>query len=91
VETEVAVEGRCIGIDRVHDDGTRSKLSPATHAAPERIDQQITAEARSTFGAVERKPRKQHDGNRIRHASPKPTWRVRVGNGAHRERVVAND
>ncbi len=90
-EAEVAVEAFSIRIDRVDDRRPCSELSPAAHAAPERVDEKCTTQSRTPFAAVEGEPRKQHHGDRIRHPPPKTSRRARTRDGAHSQLVVADD
>jgi len=91
LEAEVAVEGFRIRVDCVDDHRPCSELSSAAYAAPERIDEQLTAEPRPLFATVECEPRKQHYRDRIRHPPPKASRRARVPDGAHGQRVVADN
>ena len=78
-------------IDRIDDDGTCPELSSPTHATPERVDEQVTAEVASLFVVVDGKAREQHDRHRVEHSPTKPRWRTVMVDCTHGKRVIADD
>ncbi len=90
-KAEVAVERGGVLIARIHDHCTCPEFARAPHAAPKCVNENIAAEARPALSAIKRKPRQKDDRHRVWHPTPKPSWRIDMGDRAHRERVVADD
>jgi hypothetical protein len=91
VEVKVAIEVGRPFIDRIDDDGTSPKLSSPSHATPESVDEQVTAEVMSLFVAVDGKACEQDNRHRVGHSTPKPRGRTVMVDCAHGKGVVTDD
>ena len=81
VKVDVAMEQRCLRVDRVNDHRSCAELSAAVHKATERVER---------VGLSERPTASRRARNRVTHPTMHPRRSTLVGDRTRRKRVVAD-